>query len=94
MESHGLPGAVQVTERTYELLRPRYELCPRGTIDIKGIGPTSTYLLLGSAASQGEGLDAVDGTPVLDVKPHMSEFEARGSSISLVGRPSSMACNW
>jgi tRNA-Thr(GGU) m(6)t(6)A37 methyltransferase TsaA len=25
------------------------------------------------------GLDAVDGTPVLDVKPHMAEFDARGS---------------
>jgi tRNA-Thr(GGU) m(6)t(6)A37 methyltransferase TsaA len=24
------------------------------------------------------GLDAIDGTPVLDVKPHMQEFEARG----------------
>lgn len=24
------------------------------------------------------GLDAVDGTPVLDVKPHMAEFGARG----------------
>jgi tRNA-Thr(GGU) m(6)t(6)A37 methyltransferase TsaA len=24
------------------------------------------------------GLDAVDGTPVLDVKPHMSGFDARG----------------
>ena len=25
-----------------------------------------------------EGLDAIDGTPVLDIKPHMREFEARG----------------
>lgn len=25
-----------------------------------------------------EGLDAVDGTPVLDVKPHMTEFGPRG----------------
>jgi len=24
------------------------------------------------------GLDAIDGTPVLDIKPHMREFEARG----------------
>lgn len=24
------------------------------------------------------GLDAVDGTPVLDIKPHMREFDARG----------------
>jgi tRNA-Thr(GGU) m(6)t(6)A37 methyltransferase TsaA len=26
-----------------------------------------------------EGLDAVDGTPVLDVKPHMAQFDARGA---------------
>jgi len=25
-----------------------------------------------------EGLDAIDGTPVLDIKPHMKEFEPRG----------------
>ena len=24
------------------------------------------------------GLDAIDGTPVLDIKPHMAEFDARG----------------
>jgi tRNA-Thr(GGU) m(6)t(6)A37 methyltransferase TsaA len=26
-----------------------------------------------------EGLDAVDGSPVLDVKPHMVQFDARGA---------------
>ena len=25
-----------------------------------------------------QGLDAIDGTPVLDIKPHMSGFDARG----------------
>jgi tRNA (adenine37-N6)-methyltransferase len=25
-----------------------------------------------------EGLDAIDGTPVLDLKPHLAQFEARG----------------
>ena len=25
------------------------------------------------------GLDAIDGTPVLDIKPHMSEFDPRGT---------------
>ena len=47
MESHGLPGAIQVTERTYERLRGRYELRRRGTIEVKGKGPMTTYLLLG-----------------------------------------------
>jgi class 3 adenylate cyclase len=47
MESHGLPGEIQVTERAYERLRDRFELRPRGTIEVKGKGPTATYLLLG-----------------------------------------------
>jgi class 3 adenylate cyclase len=52
MESHGVPGAVQVTERAYERLRGRYELRRRGTIDVKGKGPMTTYLLLGRRRSQ------------------------------------------
>jgi adenylate cyclase len=47
MESHALPGTIQVTGRAYEELRARYELRPRGTIDVKGKGPMTTYLLLG-----------------------------------------------
>jgi len=48
MESHGMPGAIQVSERAYEQLRGRYDLRLRGTIDVKGKGPMITYLLLGS----------------------------------------------
>jgi guanylate cyclase len=47
MESHGSPGTIQVTERAYELLRNRFELRRRGTIEVKGKGPMTTYLLLG-----------------------------------------------
>ena len=47
MESHGVPGAIQVTERTYQQLRGRYELSRRGTIEVKGKGSMPTYLLLG-----------------------------------------------
>jgi class 3 adenylate cyclase len=46
MESHGVPGAIQVTQRVYEQLRARYDLCQRGTIEVKGKGPMTTYLLL------------------------------------------------
>ena len=45
MESHTSPGTIQVTERTYELLRDRYALQAQGTIEVKGKGPMSTYLL-------------------------------------------------
>jgi class 3 adenylate cyclase len=47
MESHGVPGAIQVTERVYEQLRDRYDLRQRGTIEVKGKDPMTTYLLLG-----------------------------------------------
>lgn len=47
MESHGVPGAIQVTQRTYEHLRNRYHLRQRGTIEVKGKGPMTTFMLLG-----------------------------------------------
>jgi class 3 adenylate cyclase len=50
MESHAQPGTIQVTERTYERLRERYELRPRGAVDVKGKGPMTPYLLLGRAS--------------------------------------------
>jgi adenylate cyclase len=47
MESHGVPGAIQVTERAYEQLRDSYYLRQRGAIEVKGKGPMTTYLLVG-----------------------------------------------
>lgn len=45
MESHGLPGEIQVTDRVVTGLGPSFVVRPRGTIDIKGKGPMATYLL-------------------------------------------------
>jgi tRNA (adenine37-N6)-methyltransferase len=43
------------------------------------IGVTVCRLLNVSGSSiEVEGLDAIDGTPVLDIKPYMREFAARG----------------
>lgn len=52
MESHAPPGAIQVTTRAFERLRATHLLDPRGTIDIKGKGSMSTYLLIGPRASE------------------------------------------
>ncbi len=40
----------------------------------------TTYALLGVSGREiaVRGLDAIDGTPVLDIKPYMSEFGPRG----------------
>lgn len=50
MESHGLPGRVQVTRSTYERLRHAYDFEPRGPIDVKGKGQMETFLLVGPAS--------------------------------------------
>ncbi|MGH2892403.1 MAG: adenylate/guanylate cyclase domain-containing protein, partial [Solirubrobacteraceae bacterium] len=50
METYALPGTIQVTPRTYHRLCCHYELQPRGTIDVKGKGPMSPYLLIRSPA--------------------------------------------
>jgi guanylate cyclase len=47
MESHAPPGTIQVTQRTYDRLRGRYQLRPRGMVEVKGKGPLNTYLLIG-----------------------------------------------
>jgi class 3 adenylate cyclase len=45
MESHGVAGGIQTSEATFELLRARFELEPRGVIDVKGKGQMKAYLL-------------------------------------------------
>jgi class 3 adenylate cyclase len=46
MESHGVKGSIHVTEATAALLRGRFELEARGTIEVKGKGEMPTYLVL------------------------------------------------
>jgi class 3 adenylate cyclase len=52
MESHGVPGRVQVTDAVAERLRGSYRLEERGLINVKGKGPTPTYFVLGRSADQ------------------------------------------
>ena len=47
METTGVPGCIQVTERTRELLGDRYVLRERGRIQVKGKGQMLTYFLSG-----------------------------------------------
>jgi adenylate cyclase len=46
MESHGMPGKIQVTEATYLELKDQYDLEPRGKITVKGRGELEAYFLL------------------------------------------------
>jgi class 3 adenylate cyclase len=45
MESHGLPGYIQVSETTYQIRRNQFLFQPRGAIDVKGKGKMRTYFL-------------------------------------------------
>jgi adenylate cyclase len=45
MESHGLPGKIQVTDRVAAALGPGFAVRPRGTSELKGKGPMATFLL-------------------------------------------------
>ena len=47
MESHGVPGQIQVTPRAYERLRDRYQFESREPLEIKGKGMMAPFLLVG-----------------------------------------------
>ncbi len=47
MESHGLPGEIQTTETTYNLLRNEYDFEERGPLEVKGKGTMHVFLLKG-----------------------------------------------
>ena len=47
MESHGVPGRVQITASTHEHVARTYACDPRGTIDVKGKGPLDAWLVVG-----------------------------------------------
>jgi adenylate cyclase len=45
LESHGLPGEVQVCSACYQLLGPHFVLEPRGAIEVKGVGLVEAWLV-------------------------------------------------
>jgi adenylate cyclase len=56
MESHGVPGLIQVTEDVRAALGPAFTFEDRGIIEVKGKGATRAHLLIGrtlDAASTG-----------------------------------------
>jgi adenylate cyclase len=46
MESHGLGGAVQITQATYELIKDEFICEPRGKVNVKGKGEMEVWLVL------------------------------------------------
>ncbi len=50
LESHGMPGCIQVSSEVHQQLKGQFAFEPRGRIDIKGKGQLQTWLLLGRSA--------------------------------------------
>jgi adenylate cyclase len=59
MESEGIPGSIQLTPTTYELLRTEFVCEPRGVVSVKGKGEMSTYILISRRADAHHSLDAL-----------------------------------
>lgn len=47
MESHGVPGKIQVSESSHKLLQDTFLFESRGSVPIKGVGDMKTYFLNG-----------------------------------------------
>ena len=50
MESHGVPGHIQVSEAFHKLTEGVFAFEERGVVDVKGIGLTRTYFLIRASA--------------------------------------------
>jgi class 3 adenylate cyclase len=53
MESTGVPGCIQVTDRAYRRLRDRYRFERRGPVQVKGKGELVTWFLVGRSDGSG-----------------------------------------
>lgn len=54
MESHGVAGAIQVTESTYQRLRDKFLFEQRGEIQVKGKGQMVTHWLQGKFSAESQ----------------------------------------
>jgi adenylate cyclase len=51
MESEGVPGAIQISANTYQLIKDDFVCEPRGLISVKGKGELETYFLVSRRAA-------------------------------------------
>jgi len=73
MESHGLPDQIQVTEPVYERLKNDFVFERRGFVEVKGKGPTLTYLLVGRVGEHSDSDSVSEPTPAPSVGPQRVE---------------------
>jgi adenylate cyclase len=54
MQSHGIPGQIQVSEATYELIKADFICEPRGAINVKGKGDMNVWLVVSEREKTGD----------------------------------------
>jgi class 3 adenylate cyclase len=59
MESHGMGGAVQITQATYELIKEEFECEPRGTVNVKGRGEMEVWLVISAKQNHQDAANAL-----------------------------------
>ena len=52
MESHGVPGKIQITREMYDLISQDFVCVSRGVVDVKGKGMMETWFLEGIRSAQ------------------------------------------
>jgi len=63
MESHGVPGRIQVTSTTYNLIKDQFYCEPRGSIEVKGKGEMETWFLEGfETSTQSPPIHSLEGS--------------------------------
>jgi guanylate cyclase len=78
MESHGVPGQIQITRATYDLLKDEFECERRGTIEVKGKGALETWYLVSPKAGQASAGETA--VPAPERAPTASEVRAKASA--------------
>jgi guanylate cyclase len=67
MESHGLPGSIQISSATFDLIRDDFVCELRGTVEVKGQGDTETYFLLERRSGEpADALSAIEAVADMD----------------------------
>jgi class 3 adenylate cyclase len=55
LESQGHPDRVHISQATWELVRDEFECEAQGTLELRGRGPMTTYLVVGPRTAAGRG---------------------------------------
>jgi len=51
LESHGVPGRIQISEEVFQRIQGWCRCEPRGIVEVKGKGPMKLYLLAGTGTA-------------------------------------------